>query len=86
MASAKEVDFWAPFRPTAISLCCRKASLKASRQMACSTIKDSMFCGMVVGRIILFLIWFLKILSSSMTGTQRRTLARPAEATTLEIE
>ena len=43
-------------------------------------------CGIVVGRIILFLIRLRRSRSSMSNGTQRMTFSRPASASTFETE
>ena len=72
-----------PLSPTASDLCCSNARRRASRAIACSMINSSSDCGMVVGRIILFLIRFRRSRSSMSNGTQRMMFARPASARTL---
>ena len=75
-----------PFRPTARLLCCSKARRSASREIACSTTSSSSIEGMVVGRIILFLIRLRRSASSMAKGTQRMMFGRPASASTLLTE
>ncbi len=77
---------WTPLSPTAMSLCCLKASRRASREMACSICSSSRAWGMVVGRIILLRIRLRRSASSISNGTQRMMFSSPASASTLEME
>ena len=85
-ASEMERSCCTPFSPTARALCWSKARRRASRATACSICRSSTVWGMVVGLIILFFRRFRRSCSSMSKGSQRRILARPASAITLEME
>ena len=86
MTSEMVRSVWMPLSPTASALCCSKASRSASREIACSMTSSSSDCGIVVGRIILFLIVLRSSTSSTGNGTQRRMLSMPASAITFDTE
>ena len=75
-----------PFSPVAKALCCSNESRSASRATACSKTSASSVCGMVVGRIILFLTRLRSSRSSIGRCTQRRMRGMVASAQTLLME
>ena len=74
-----------PLRPTASSRCWRRANRSASRATACSICSSFSMWGIVVGRIILFLMRSRRSASSMSKGIQRTTFSSEASARTLEM-